>query len=681
MTENNDDLNLLSDYEADFEESISEELQDLFAEDFHTPSTRPISLADKLEALENFPVSPASSYLDPTWSLPVSSMRPPINLAFNSDMPGFADLNRALTGYALPQFNPFNTVKSYNTTKLYHYNAKLIERLILAPNHITAIPEHLALISTKMLNEALDAAKASDSPANYAQLYRMLCFWAALSEQNLIPTELKLPITLDSFAYKERHMDVQDHYLSILTPWKAFSELELESLLTYSLFWTEKAIPALDNIKYQIAKLKWGKNQNINRQNPDPIIEAIKTSIDGIDIFRINKTELTKDRRPRVYPTYTKKATRYTIYSYTWLTNYGVALDKIRNAIFILMALLTGARISELNPMRFSDIWKAENGEYWVKIRRWKTSTDPNYHGDLVEIPIPSFLGEIVSKFKDLRDFKVQRSIPRKDYLFGSNLSNRVSNHQAHHVSYIISTLKDELQLDKLHCHRFRKTIAEILINRDERNIEIIRYLFGHDSYEMTLKYIARNPFMVRDIAIAFENSYSEDLYTIIREVCQGHYSGEAANRIATSVTKDGGAFLGKALKLTVLRYVSHLLMAGEPIFIQRTAVGTFCVNGENFTEENAPPCARNDKGQVISDMPVPSNCHYECRNIVVLPKAKQAIMENIKFCQHILKSSGAELSASGHRLVAAKLATFEQHLQNLSMPNPQVDLIVGGGE
>lgn len=681
MSEKIEDIDLQSDYESDFADSMQEELDDLFVEDFYTPSSRPVLLTEKLATLGNFPVSSESMYLDAVWSLPTSSMRPPVNLHFNSEMPGFQSLQRALTVHAIPEFNPFNTVRSYNTSKDYHSISRLIERLLLAPNHIDATPGDLALITLRMINEALDTAKVSDSPGNYPQLYRILAFWSALSDQGLIPANLKLPVTLDSFAHKERKQDVIDHYVSIMTPWKAYSEAELESLLTYAMFWTEKAIPALQRVTRQISNIKWSAAKSISRELPDPSIEAIEATCDGVSVFNIAKNTTINHRGPQVYPTYTSKARTHNKITYTWLTPYGQTLDHIRNAIFILVALLTGCRRSELDPIKISDVRKAENNEYWLKVRRWKTSTDPNYNGDEVEIPLPTFLGEIIHHFKSLWEFRVSHSFERADLLFGSNSAHRRPETQTYNASKIILKLKDELQLDNLHCHRFRKTIAEILINRDERNIEIIRYLFGHDSYEMTLRYIARNPFMVRDIAIAFENSYSEDLHAIIREVSRGHYSGEAADRIASSITKDGGAFQGQALKITVLRYVSHLLMAGEPLFIQRTAVGTFCVNGDHFTEDNTPPCARDDKGRIISDSPNPSNCHYECRNIVVLPKAKQAIVDNIKFCQHILQSGGSELSAAGHRLLAAKLSTFEQHLDNLNKSNLPVDLIVGGGK
>lgn len=677
MNEKIEEIDLLSDYEADFEDSMAEELDDLFIEDFHTPSTRPASLTEKLATLGNFPVSPSSLYLDAFWSMPTSSLRPPVNLHFNSEMPGFQSLHRALAIHAIPEFNPFNTVRSYNTSKDYHNITRLIERLLLEPNQINATPEDLALITSRMINEALDTAKFSDSPGNYTQLYRILTFWSALSDQDLIPPGLKLPIAYEAFAHKERKQDVIDHFASIITPWKAFSESELESLLTYALFWTEQAIPALENVTGQISRFKWGPDKSISREIPDPSIEAVNITLDGISVFNIAKNTTTQHRKPQAYPTYTNKARTHIKITYTWLTPYGQALDNIRNAIFILIALLTGCRRSELDPIKISDVWKAKNNEYWLKIRRWKTSIDPNYTGDEVDIPLPTFLGEIISRFKSLWEFRVSHSFDRDDLLFGSNTAHRRSETQIYNVSRIILRLRDELQLDHLHCHRFRKTIAEILINRDERNIEIIRYLFGHHSYEMTLRYIARNPFMVRDIAIAFENSYSDDLHAIIREVSQGHYSGEAADRITSSITNDGGAFLGKALKLTVLRYVSHLLMAGEPLFIQRTAVGTFCVSGDHFTEDNAPPCARDGNGRVVSDSPNPSNCQYECRNIVVLPKAKQAIVDNIKFCQEILQGSGSELSAAGHRLLAAKLITFEQHLNNLNKSNPSVDLIV----
>lgn len=676
MNEDITDIDLLSDFRADLEESMSEELQGLLAEDFFTASTRPTALTTKLPTLKNFPVSADSSYLNTYWSFPSSNMRPPINIHFVSEMAGFQTLQRALVYYAIPEFSPFNTIRSYNTTKDYNSVITLIERLLLAPNHLDATPENLALITARMVNNVLDTARASDSPANYYQLYRALSFWASLSSQDLIPQDIRIPVSLDSFAYKERRKDVIDHYATIMKPWQAYSENELEELLSYALFWTEKAVPIMENAAIELDKFNWGKRGPISREVPDPKIEALTYSVDGTTIFSVNKTSATQQRASG---NSLGSIRTYNTFSYTWLTPFGQALDNIRNAIFILVALLTGARISELDTIRFSDVWLAENNEYWVRMRRWKTSSDPNYNGELVEIPIPQFLGKMIIRFKSLWEFRVSRSFNREDWLFGSNTAHRVAKKQYANVRNIIKNLKDILSIDSIHCHRFRKTIAEILINRDERNIEIIRYLFGHDSYEMTVRYIARNPFMVRDVAIAFETAYSEDLYAIIQEVSKGSYSGPGGGRIADSIEKDRSAFQGSTLRLTVLRYVTNLLMAGEPIFIKRTAVGTFCVNGESFNSENAPPCARNNKGDVISDAPNPSNCDYGCKNIVVLKKAEQAIVDNITFCNSILNNEASGISANGQRLLASKVKIFEQHLLNLKTTTNPIDLIVGG--
>src|SRR5690606_14888800 len=123
-----------------------------------------------------------------------------------------------------------------------------------------------------------------------------------------------------------------------------------------------------------------------------------------------------------------------------------------------------------------------------------------------------------------------------------------------------IVSLRNAVDVERIHCHRFRKTIAEILINRDERNIDIIRALFGHKSYAMTLQYISRNPLMVRTVALAIEKNYTREFHEIVAGIRYGAYSGDAATRIYDQISKRPDEFSGKQLKVSLMSYISHLL-------------------------------------------------------------------------------------------------------------------------
>lgn len=268
-----------------------------------------------------------------------------------------------------------------------------------------------------------------------------------------------------------------------------------------------------------------------------------------------------------------------------------------------------------------------------------------------------------------IRKFEQLRSIPpfvKEGMLFQPVRSTKSVNRA---TVALITTLIDQLKLvlpiERLHCHRFRKTIAEILINRDERNVDIIRTLFGHKSYAMTLRYIARNPLMVRSVAIAIEQNYSREFHDIVASLRLG-YSGGSAERIYRQILKRPDEFAGTQIKVTIVSYISHLLKAGEPLFIRRTAVGTYCLSGERFTPLNLPPClaGREVEGDLI--MPDPHNCKLECKKIVMVSSAKQALSDNIRFYEAVLDKARGKLAPKVETELMRRISASEAHLNNL---------------
>jgi hypothetical protein len=315
--------------------------------------------------------------------------------------------------------------------------------------------------------------------------------------------------------------------------------------------------------------------------------------------------------------------------------------------------------------MNFADLEQDGNGDYWLRITRWKTAASPT-HGEEDRLPIPKFVGDMIRQYQDLRSIE---PFVKQGYLFQAQKSNKTVNKATPAlINYIIIQLKNELPIDRLHCHRFRKTIAEILINRDERNVDIIRALFGHKSYAMTMRYIARNPLMVRSVAIAIEQNYTREFHEIVAGIRFGAHSGDAAKRIYQQILKCPDEFSGKQLKVSLMAYISHLLAAGEPIFIRRTAVGTYCLTGEYFTRDNLPPClhGKHVDGELI--MPDPSNCQVECKKIVILESAKQALSDNIVFYEAVLTNLiGKKASNTAERELHRRIQATQFHLNNLN--------------
>lgn len=644
---------LLSDIDDDYSESELEELEALQEELTIRASQPSMTLANKLATVgHDFPVTGTVPYSAKLWPLPHGAHAHPNNIRFDRELSGSNDLKRALTYHTIPEFSPFSYIRSNSTAKQFGNDYAILEQYIFIDNGISARPEHIALVSVPMINQAFEKAKASTTKTHYYALFKHLRFWARLSEQKLLPEELRLDVSAEHIDVPERRSDVvKSRFTGALESWIAYSEEDMEVLMDYSMFWLEGVMPKALLLKDYLVDTSFAflSDLIVTRRERIQELEALCTIVvDG-------KTVMSPRRRQHL-----KDGLQH--HSYSWVEGYGKMLDGIRNSIFILVALVTGARKGELAAMHFSHLSQEANGDYWLAITRWKTATSPK-HGEEDRLPLPKFVGDMIRQYEQLR------SIPpfvKEGWIFQPMRSTKVVNRATPSaITSVIEQLKNALPIERLHCHRFRKTIAEILINRDERNIDIIRALFGHKSYAMTLRYIARNPFMVRSVAIAIEQNYTREFQDIVAGLRLG-YSGASAERIYKQIIKRPDEFAGQQLKVTLVTYISHLLKAGEPLFIRRTAVGTYCLSGEHFTPANLPPCLAGRKIESELIMPDPSNCKIECKKLVMLSSAKQALNDNIKFYEAVLDKSRGKLAATTEAELLRRISSSEIHLNNL---------------
>ncbi|WP_397452123.1 tyrosine-type recombinase/integrase [Pseudomonas sp. NA-150] len=646
---------IIAEFEADADEAAMAAFEALLEETAGSLDSTKSGLLNKLAMFPDgdFPVSLYSNYRDPVWKFTDEAKGNPHNLYLDRDLPGSNELKSAIVYHLIPAFTPFTRIKSFASTRSKSHDYRFVELYLLAPNRLSAIPEHINLITTPMLNQALDDAKASGQSSHYSGLFFFLRFWMALSTHKLIPEGMRLADSIGSIDSRERHRDVVDHFNGSLQSWIPFSESELEKLVNNSLFWLEQATPRLLKarefaITSGIDKYTKGKLRRVKRQYD--FEEAMSIEIDGTVVMKYTMSDAPHQG--------------YVTYSYHWVGEYAQAVDKVRNAVFVFVALVTGMRRSELGMLTFDDVTRDEAGRYWIDVTRFKTSYDPNYSGETERVPLPGYVGRIIENLKTLRSVY---TFYKNGLIFQTTFAvTAVVNEQPILPQNIIWYLEEACGIERIHPHRFRKTIAEILINRSERNIDVIRLLFGHQSYAMTLKYISRNPYLVRSVAMALEESYSKEFHEIVSAVRDGSYSGDAADRLAKQISLRPEEFKGKRLKVSILIYVTHLLSAGTPIYVGRTAVGTYCVTGEDFDETSLPPCLigrTRPEGRIRPD---PTNCQIECRNAVVVAKAEQAMQENVVFYETLLREGSDSLSAKARRKVQSKIDAHKHHLANL---------------
>ncbi|HDS1735186.1 tyrosine-type recombinase/integrase [Pseudomonas sp. BP8] len=645
---------LFQEVEEDSAESQLEEVEGL-SEVLDAAVIEPsITLVKKLEVANgSFPVSEHSNYDHAIWRLPHGKHALPNNIRFDRELPGSNALKRALIYHVIPEFSPFSYMRSYTTTKSWSNDYNKLEQYLFEPNKITASPEHIQLVSTPMVLKAFETAKNTGSRHHYFALFSTVRLWINLSQHKLIPEELRLDIQLEEIDTTERRKEViQSRFQGTMDGWVSYSEEELELLMDHAMFWLEGVLPKLKSLKDYLVDTKaaYLSDRVLTRSTRQTSLEELMT------ITVDEKNVMTPQIRDHI-----KEGIQQ--YSYTWFDGYTRVLDGICSGIFILTALITGARKSELAIMHFDDLTQDAKGDYWMRIVRFKTAKNPK-HGEEDHLPIPKFLGDMIRQYEDVRSIE---PFKKQGWLFQAQRSVRVvKNATPNLVGFVIAHLKKALPIERLHCHRFRKTIAEILINRDERNIDIIRALFGHHSYAMTLRYIARNPLMVRTVAIAIEQSYTREFHEIVAGIRLGAHSGDAAKRIYSQIFKRPDEFAGKQFKLSLLSYISHILASGEPLFVRRTAVGTYCLTGEHFTSETLPPCLHGRKIEGDLIMPDPSNCQLDCKKIIVLETAKQALVDNETFYNQVLQAGNGKLAHHVEYELQRRIASIQVHLANL---------------
>lgn len=621
-------------------------------------------LITKLDACPNqdFSVSDYSHFRDDRWELMKKDGFITKRVLFNSELEGSNYLKKLITYHLMPAFNPFGTIRSFESTQTYAFVHSLAETYIFKANALTATPKDINLITAKMLNTALDSARDDGAGRHYHFLFFYIRFWLSLSDQYLIPKEYCLDVTTRLIDTKERHQDIINEIEAKHQGWKSYTESDLANLINYALFWTEKAIPVLLEARNYLESkgIPLQKHSHYIQPKDDLEFENIfGKKIDGIKIIGFTKRVVTSivDEHSYSYP------------HYYWKYTYALALDRVRNGLFILIALITGMRRKELGLLTFTDVFEDKNGEWFINITRFKTTIDPNFFGETEAIPLPDFIGEMVKSYEYLRNFS---AFMRNGLLFQPVSNSHEVNVMERMIGNLARNLRDEVGVDSVHTHRFRKTIAEILIHRSERNIDVIRMLFGHKSYKMTLRYIARNPYLVSSIVEVMEEHFTADFVNIVSAVRNGKYSGPAAERLASIVNTRSEFFTGKILKYTIFEYVSYLLEAGEPLFIQRTTLGTYCLAGNTYTMDNPPPCLVGRHLTHDSIMPDPSNCQLGCENVVVTESAKVALEDNVAFYSQLLTQSSTKLSKIAEREYRKKIKLNEIHLANLNNQDRQ---------
>lgn len=153
----------------------------------------------------------------------------------------------------------------------------------------------------------------------------------------------------------------------------------------------------------------------------------------------------------------------------------------------------TGMRPNQLLHLRLKDM-DLVNRLFHIRIEGSKTWREYN-------IPICS---ELIPWLKELRINAMVRDLAENDQLFNINrfsLSKRYRGEEmnAYQVSKVFQEISEKVG-DKVTPVRFRHTLGTELMKTPERNLHLVKELFGHTSVKTTLGYIETDMESIRTV-------------------------------------------------------------------------------------------------------------------------------------------------------------------------------------
>lgn len=155
-----------------------------------------------------------------------------------------------------------------------------------------------------------------------------------------------------------------------------------------------------------------------------------------------------------------------------YVKNLNTSPNSIVYKAFVMLLLDSGLRVSEALNIKISDIDFKNN-----VIRVLSSKTRKQRYA-----PFSKFS---YSYIKDLIQINTNRQ-----YLFYNFIKDRQTN--KNDIKLFYKRLKNKLDIERIHTHRFRKTFASILIENG-LNIDDLQKLFNHSRIETTIKYVQHN--------------------------------------------------------------------------------------------------------------------------------------------------------------------------------------------
>lgn len=540
-------------------------------------------------------------------------------------------LLKMIAYYSLPQNACLQNVKSFNSSRAILKQLLILGKFLYKHRLFIDIQGNGSFTNAFYLTKEhfIDFINNDlKEPRVIYAFVKQVKHWVGLSKSKLIPMEYRLsfePFDADMYSkFAKEAEDSRGEYLpismdtlSVLVPY-CIDNIEnnsAEVLKLYSILWP--VIAGGENAKIQ--SFEWGK----------AISDLVKMDLKILDLQNYKFTDysqitLSKDSRNKLinaikaHPNWHKSNLSYI--PNIWKAKNSEVVNKalelgielesldiaivydlfkikikamelvteIRNSCVVILFLITGMRNSEMYLLEAGNCWHVKGSEDDFRVRIIVPKTSEGSTGDPVVLPVP----EIAYKaFKCLESLtKEARIWGKSNKLMISTTSNFGKEILARSINQFLTSWCKKLEIEHIHPHQFRKTIAMFAIYQNPNHIGVIRRLFSHKSLAMTLSYIVKMPGMAEEIKLAVIEKNKELLSELLEAIDKKCIGGIAGNRIKRLV--DESTIIKAKLNDDgwegLEQYIQILLQDGLNI-LHRTSFGAICTNTHSGLVHLAP--------------------------------------------------------------------------------------------
>lgn len=313
--------------------------------------------------------------------------------------------------------------------------------------------------------------------------------------------------------------------------------------------------------------------------------------------------------------------------------NFGTLLmylTFLQTSCYSLIALPTGGRWSEIKTLeeRCVEPVTNENGqtEYRLNGRTFKLEAD--FAGAERDWPVPPEVYQ-ATRIQE-RLWRLFRA-PESKYLFVSIRKSR--GRQLEDMNLYLRSFASRHGLDDLlsdrypHTHRFRKTIARLVVLTLTGAPKILQELFGHSSITMTLHYILSCPAIRAEIENMLQETQWERAEKIVTEIDQ------AGGKAAVPLQQAWADFMRERVRTEVdmrramNEFIEEMLLGGAELKL--IFPGVVCTKPLAMSG----PCIRGHGN------PNPSRCQVTCEHQIQLPERRPSVRELILYILDQLRS------------------------------------------